>query len=172
MKEEIFDCVDAADQVIGREKRSEIHRQGLRHRAVHVLIFNQRGEIFLQKRSLRKDTFPGTWDSSASGHLDCGEDYDACAVRELREELGVELAQPLQRLFKLNACGETGMEFVWVYRGEAEGPFTLHPEEIERGGWFAPEKVTAWVREDPEDFASAFRVIWSKWVNSPRNNRG
>src|SRR5512139_4070862 len=121
MKEEIFDCVDASDQVIGREKRSEIHRQGLRHRAVHVLIFDKQGEIFLQKRSMQKDTFPGRWDSSASGHLDRGEDYDACAVRELREELGITLPEPPRRMFKLNACGETGMEFVWVYRGESEG---------------------------------------------------
>ncbi len=169
MSEEIFDCVDAADQVIGQEKRSEVHRQGLRHRSVHVLIFNERGEIFLQKRSMQKDTFPGRWDSSASGHLDCGEDYDICAARELREELGVEVGQPLKRLFKINACAESGMEFVWVYRGEAEGPFTLHPDEIERGGWFSPDRVTEWLREDPEDFASGFRVIWSKWVNLTEN---
>ena len=70
-----------------------MHREGLKHRAIHVLVFNARGEIFLQKRSMTKDTFPGAWDSSASGHLDSGEDYDACAVRELREEFGLVLAR-------------------------------------------------------------------------------
>src|SRR3989442_704060 len=88
MSEEIFDVVNEGDEVIGQKPRSEIHRLNLKHRAVHVLVFNARGELFLQKRSMKKDCFPGAWDSSASGHLDTGESYDACAVRELREELG------------------------------------------------------------------------------------
>src|SRR5712664_3360101 len=105
--EEIFDVVNECDEVIGQERRSEVHRLGLQHRAVHVLIFNARGEVFLQKRSMKKDTFPGVWDSSASGHLDVGETYDACAVRESREELGLSLAVTPARLFKIAACPET-----------------------------------------------------------------
>src|SRR5882762_9211354 len=123
MSEEIFDVVNERDEVIGRQPRSEVHRLGLLHRAVHVLVFNARGQVFLQKRSMSKDKSPGLWDSSASGHLDCGEDYDACAVRELREEIGLRLNAPLQKLFKLAAGPETDREFVWVYRGEGEGPF-------------------------------------------------
>src|ERR1700756_3847872 len=108
--DEIFDVVNDRDEVIGQNTRSEVHRLGLRHRAVHVLVFNRRGELFLQKRSLKKDTFPGTWDSSASGHLDSGEDYDACAVRELREELGWNVERAPVRLFKIEACEQTGQE--------------------------------------------------------------
>jgi isopentenyldiphosphate isomerase len=163
MSEEIFDVVNERDEVIGRRPRSEVHRLGLLHRAVHVLVFNSRGQVFLQKRSMTKDKSPGLWDSSASGHLDCGEDYDACAVRELREEIGLRPAAPLQKLFKLGAGGETDQEFVWIYRCEAEGPFQLHPEEIERGGWFTPAEVTRWMAKKPGEFASAFRVIWGKW---------
>lgn len=86
--------VNEQDAVIGRRPRSEVHRLDLRHRAVHVLLFNSRGELFLQQRSLSKDNWPGVWDSSASGHLDSGEDYDPCVLRELQEELGVTLAAP------------------------------------------------------------------------------
>jgi isopentenyl-diphosphate delta-isomerase type 1 len=160
--DEIFDVVNERDEVVGQRIRREVHRLGLKHRAVHVLVFNQRGEVFLQKRSMKKDTFPGAWDSSASGHLDSGEDYDACAIRELREEIGLVMKQAPTRLFKLEARAETGQEFVWVYRQEAEGPFVLHPEEIETGGWFAPEKVTAWMAEKPEDFASALLFLWKR----------
>jgi isopentenyldiphosphate isomerase len=160
MSDEILDVVNEMDQIIGQQSRSEIHRLGLRHRAVHVLVFNARGEVFLQKRSLQKDCFPGTWDSSASGHLACGEEYDACAVRELREELGLEVAAPPQRLFKIDACPQTGQEFVWVYRCQAEGPFKLHPDEIERGGWFAPAAVTDWLAQQPEEFAGGLRLLW------------
>ena len=162
MAEEIFDVVDENDRVVGRNTRTEVHRLGLRHRAVHILVYNSNGEIYLQKRSLQKDTFPGAWDSSAAGHLDSGEDYDACAVRELREELGLSLAYPPQRVFSIAACPETGMEHLWVYRCESEGPFQLHAEEIERGEWFAPAYVSRWVQASPQDFASAFVLIWER----------
>lgn len=162
MSEEIFDIVNDRDEVVGQAPRREVHARGLWHRAVHVLVFNARGEVFLQKRSMLKDTAKGLWDSSSSGHLDRGEDYDACAVRELREEIGLAVGRPPERLFKISACQETGWEFCWVYRCASEGPFTLHPEEIERGGWFAPEFVTRWMAAKPEEFASAFRLIWEK----------
>ena len=162
MSEEIFDVVNERDEVIGRAPRSEVHARGLLHRAVHVLVYNARGEVFLQKRSMYKDRQPGVWDSSASGHLDSGEDYDACAVREVREEIGLSLAHPPERLFKLDACEETDAEFVWIYRCESEGPFTLHPEEIDAGGWFAPAEVTRWMAERPQEFASALLFIWNR----------
>lgn len=162
MSEEIFDVVNERDEVIGRLPRAQVHREALRHRAVHVLVFNARGDVFLQKRSRSKDRFPGAWDSSSSGHVDSGEGYDDCAVREVREELGLVIGAPPRRLFKVDACAETEQEFVWVYRLESEGPFTLHPEEIDAGGWFAPEHVTTWIENCPGDFASGFVFIWKK----------
>jgi isopentenyl-diphosphate Delta-isomerase len=165
MSEEIFDVVNERDEVIGQAPRREVHARKLWHRAVHVLVFNSRGEVFLQKRSMQKDTAAGLWDSSSSGHLDSGEDYDACAVRELGEEIGLiatGASQP-RRLFKIDACAETGWEFCWVYRCQREGPFQLHPDEIETGDWFAPEKVTSWIAERPQDFASAFGLLWKRY---------
>jgi len=162
MSEEIFDIVNEQDQVIGQAPRREVHARGLWHRAVHVLVYNARGQVFLQKRSLKKDTAAGLWDSSSSGHVDSGEDYDPCAVREVREEIGLHLGHPPERLFKINACRETSWEFCWIYRCASEGPFQLHPDEIETGDWFAPEEVTRWVRDRPQDFARAFVLIWQR----------
>src|ERR1035441_8920467 len=112
MNEEIFDVVNERDEVIGQEPRGEVHRLGLMHRAVHVLVFNAAGQVFLQKGSMTKDRQPGLWDSSASGHVDAGEDYDACATRELHEEIGLQLSAAPQRLFKLAAFAETDQEHV------------------------------------------------------------
>ncbi len=162
MNEEIFDVVNERDEVIGQQTRNEVHRQGLLHRAIHVLVFNAAGQVFLQKRSQKKDRHPGVWDSSSSGHVDSGEDYDSCAVRELREEIGLVVKQAPPRLFKLPASADTDQEFVWVYRCDAEGPFVLQAEEIERGSWFSPEEVTRWSVEKPQDFAPAFLTIWRK----------
>ena len=162
VSEEIFDVVNERDEVIDCKPRREVHARGLLHRAVHVLVFNSRGQLFLQKRSMLKDTAKGKWDSSASGHLDTGEDYDACAVREVWEEIGLKLGRTPERILRVEACEETGQEFVWVYRCASEGPFVLHPEEIERGDWFTPETITRWVADKPQDFARAFVLIWKK----------
>ena len=169
MSEEIFDVVNERDEVVDHQPRSEVHRLGLLHRAIHVLVFNWRGETFLQKRSVTKDREPGKWDSSTSGHVDSGEDYDACAVRELREEIGWIVPKAPECLFKIDACAETDHEFIRVYRCQADGPFRLHPDEIERGEWFVPEVVTCWIAGRPQDFASAFRLIWKKY--SARDKR-
>jgi isopentenyldiphosphate isomerase len=160
MSEEIFDVVNEHDEVIGQAPRKEVHAKKLLHRAVHVLVYNASGQLFLQKRSMLKDTAKGKWDSSSSGHVDSGEDYDPCAIRELREEIGLHLSAPPERILRIEACADTGQEFVWVYRCTSEGPFVLHPEEIERGDWFTPEEITRWVAEKPQEFARAFVLIW------------
>jgi isopentenyldiphosphate isomerase len=162
MDEEIFDVVDDRDEVVGRRSRGEVHRLGLLHRAVHVLVFNSRGQVFLQQRSLSKDKHPGVWDSSASGHVGSGEDYDATAARELCEEIGLRPGNPPARLFKLAACAETDAEFVWVYQADSEGPFVLNTEELLGGGWFSPRAVTDWIARAPGEFAPAFVYIWKK----------
>lgn len=167
MSEEIFDVVNERDQVVGQMPRREVHRLGLMHRAAHVLVFNARGQVFLQKRSQTKDRQPGLWDSSASGHLGTGEDYAACAVREVREEIGLQLSAAPQPLFKLPASAQTDQEHVWVFHCQAEGPFTLDPHEIERGGWFEPAEVSRWLAERPKDFASALQLIWPRIAKRP-----
>ena len=72
--DELLYEVDEHDAIIGPRTRGELHRLKLRHRAVHILLFNRRGEVFLQKRSASKDINPGLWDTSAAGHVDFGED--------------------------------------------------------------------------------------------------
>ena len=162
MPDEYFDVVDENDVVIDRQLRSEVHRLGLRHRAVHILVFNERGELFLQQRSLSKDTCPGLWDSSSSGHVDSGESYAAAAVRELGEELGLIPSTPLEPLFDLPASVATGMEFCRVYRVTDPGPFVLQASEVRGGGWFFQWQIDAWLARQPEDFASGFRAVWAQ----------
>jgi isopentenyl-diphosphate delta-isomerase len=162
MAEEMFDVVNERDEVIDLKPRRVVHREGLLHRAVHLLVFNAEGEVFLQKRSMLKDCFPGTWDSSSSGHLDPGEDYDECVIREAREEIGLVLEATPEKLFKIDACELTGMEFVWIYRCQHEGPFQLDPKEVETGDWFSPAEINEWGRRRPEEFAPAFLLIWGR----------
>jgi len=164
--DEIFDVVDEEDRVIGQLSRGVIHRQQLRHRASHILVFNTSGELFLQKRSMKKECCPGLWDSSVAGHLDQGESYEACARRELVEEIGLDLEGPLVPVFKLDASADTGWEFVWVYRCEANGPFDLAPEEIEEGRWFPLASLDGLLRERSGDFSGTLKLIWERLRNT------
>jgi len=166
--DEWFDVVNERDEVVGRQTRRIVHATGLWHRAVHVLVFDAAGRVFLQKRSMKKDLSPGLWDSSCSGHLDSGEAYDAAAVRELGEEIGVSGVavgageRDVRRWFKLDACEDTGWEFCWIYRLRHDGPFVLHPEEIDGGEWLAPAEVTRRIATRPQDYCSSFKLVWSR----------
>ena len=164
---EHFDVVDEHDRVVGVETRGVVHARDLRHRAVHLLVFNARGELFLQRRSRWKDKHPGKWDSSAAGHLDSGENYAAAARRELSEELGLPPAEvarlPLEEVAALDARETTGWEFIRVYRVEHEGPFRWPAAEIEWGGFFPVVVVEGWIAAHPEDFAPGFLECWRLW---------
>jgi 16S rRNA (adenine1518-N6/adenine1519-N6)-dimethyltransferase len=155
---EIFDVVDAEDRVIGQASRHEVHRQKLLHRAVHVLVFNSRGEVFLQRRSKWKDTHPLRWDSSAAGHVNAGQTYDETAPREIEEELGV--SAPVEFLWDIAPGPPTGWEHVRLYRALHDGPFLLNPAELDGGGFFTLEQIDHWTAARPEDFATGFLECW------------
>lgn len=152
---EMFDVVDESDRVLRVEPREVVHVNNLLHRAVHMLIFNNQGEILLQKRSIWKDRNPGRWDSSAAGHVDSGENYLEAASRELREELGIEVPG-LERLGKLSPCEQNGWEFIEVFRGFHDGPFAPAPMEVETTAFFRREDVQAWAAASPGDFSRVF----------------
>ena len=156
--DEWFDVVDAHDRVTGQARRADVHARGLLHRAVHVLVRDPDGRVFLQQRSLQKDSHPGRWDSSASGHLDAGETYAAAAKRELLEELGL-VGEPIE-IGSLPASRETGWEFVRIYTVRHAGPVTLHPEEIMDGRWLDPAVIDEWIQQDGGAIAPAFVAVW------------
>lgn len=161
MAEEYFDVVNARDEPVGRATRKEVHVRELRHRSVHVLVFDAAGRVFLQKRSMKKDMDPGLWDSSCSGHVDAGEDYDTAVVRELGEELGLRVTEVPERWLRIKAQDQTGWEFCWIYRLQNDGPFVLQPEEIEAGEWLSPDELRQRLATRPGDYSSLFKLIWS-----------
>ncbi len=159
---ELFDVVDDADRVVGRMRRDDVHRFRLRHRSAHVLVVNGQGELYVQRRSPGKECSPCLWDTSAAGHLQSGEDYAACAVRELAEELGLLDCAPLCQRGSLEASPDTGWEFVAVFLCRSDGPIYPCPEEIAEGRWIGPEEIAVWISARPEDFTSTFRLIWAR----------
>ena len=160
--EEIFDVVDANDQVTGTATRAEVHAQKLTHRAVHVFVFNKRGDLLLQKRSLLKDMCPGLWDSSVSGHLDAGESYEAAAVRELEEEMGITTETTPEEIARIAPGLETGWEHMRLYRIRHDGALRFPAAEVDAVMWFPLSEIAAWIATHPADFAPGFLECWKK----------
>lgn len=127
--DEIFDIVNINDEVIGQANRKECNSNpDLIHRAVFVLIFNNKKQPLWQKRSLSKDTSPGEWVTAVSGHVDAGESYDKTAVREAREELGVTIEVEFLGKFLFRYPNEN--EYSVIYKAHSNGPFNYNKEEI------------------------------------------
>jgi isopentenyldiphosphate isomerase len=128
---EKLEIVDDEGNVIGLAERAELHRSpGLIHRVVHVLVFNNHGDLLLQKRSFRKDVAPGKWDTSVGGHINPGEDVLAAARREMEEELGIkgfELHYLYRYLFSNRRESELVNTFSCIYEGEVD----FNREEID-----------------------------------------
>ncbi len=144
--DEPLEVLDEEGHVIGIRRREEIHgNPGLAHRAVHVLVFNWRGALYLQKRSASKMVQPGRWDSSAGGHPAPGEGWEEAAIREAAEELGLELRIPGALRFSHAYTWRTGVEteHVRTYAADAEGPFRLDSAEIADGRFWNADELRA-----------------------------
>jgi 16S rRNA (adenine1518-N6/adenine1519-N6)-dimethyltransferase len=165
---ERFPVVDKNDRIVRYARRSEVHGNNLRHRAVHMLIFNDAGDVYLQQRSRSKDRHPLKWDSSAAGHVSAGENYDETARRELKEELGVTV--PLEKISKLPASQNTDQEFIWLYRGLARGDLAPDKCEIEQGAFFPPAIIDDWTSARPQDFAPGFLECWKTYRRKTRSD--
>jgi 16S rRNA (adenine1518-N6/adenine1519-N6)-dimethyltransferase len=161
---ESLDVVDENDVVINTLPRREIHAGKHLHRAVHVFVRNKLGEIYLQFRSHLKDTHGLKWDSSASGHVDPGESYHDCAVREMWEEIWVEPKGDLERIARIDASEATDLEFIEVFLGEAKGRLRIHGKEVDSGRWFSPEFIEEWIARRPQDFATGFITCFKAWL--------
>ncbi len=165
VSEEIIDVVDFEDRVIGRSTRREIHQKSLLHRAVHILVFNLLGEIYIQKRVWSKDENPGLWDSSAAGHVESGEDYNSCAQRELMEELKIQ--GNLKSAGKLIASPKTSWEHVKVYTCVTNQFPIPDPSEILEGNFKSIQQIKSDLKSYPEKFTPTFKEIIGRILLDP-----
>ena len=158
---EWFDVVDALDRPIGKERREVVHARKLFHRAIHVLVLDGADRILVQKRSSAKDSAPGLWCSSCSGHLDAGEDYIAAAVRELEEELGLEIRpEDLSPILSVSPCMETGWEFCRLFFLLDDGPYVFEPREITELRSLALNELDEWVASGSDEFSLSFLHLY------------
>ncbi len=146
--EEEVDVVDAADCVTGRTTRARMRAGKLRHRAVYVLIFNERGQLFVHQRAATKDVYPSRFDVVVGGVVGAGESYDDAARREAAEEVGI-YDTPLRRILPFQYEDEENRVNGMVYSCTYEGPLTLQAEEIVSGEWLDLDEVIERIQKMP-----------------------
>ncbi len=152
-QKELFVVVDENDKILGYQTRYNCHHdKNLIHRAVGAVIFNDKGEILMQKRNMSKDTDPGLYTLSMSGHVGKGEDYEESAEREMYEELGIKTDLIFAKKFLLEMENETEMEV--IYKVTHNGPFKIDKTEIEKVEFFKVEELTN-IQEKISEYAKA-----------------
>jgi len=139
---EIFPVVDEDGNTIGEAPRSVCHdgKSMLLHPVVHIHLFNSRGELFLQKRSSRKDIQPGKWDTSVGGHISPGESIESALRREASEELGLE---DLQTGFIGKYIWESAREkeLVYSFSAVSDKHPVINPDEIDEGKYWSVDEI-------------------------------
>jgi len=161
---EILDIVNENGIPTGETiDRKIAHREGILHRTAHVWILRKRNgriEILLQKRSEKKETFPGCYDISSAGHIPAGYGFRESAIRELQEELGIKAREE-----ELNFCYDRHLEWNTEFNGEPfhdvqysrvfflwrdldEDAFTFMDQEVEAVKWMDIDACIEAVREN------------------------
>lgn len=146
--EEIFDIVDESGNILSRAKRSEVHGNPLlMHQSVHCLLFNSKGELYLQKRSLNKDVQPGKWDTSVGGHVDSGEKIESALYRETYEELCIR-PEKFIFLYKYIMRSSIESELVHTFFTVYDGIIIPDLNEISEGKFYKDESISDLVKNN------------------------
>ena len=160
MDEERIVLVDGDDVATGTGGKTEVHRRGLTHRAISILIRNTRGEMLLQRRNPAKYHSGGLWANACCSHPRPGETALDAAHRRLLEEMGFDC--PLTPLFKTHyrAALDNGFiedEFVHALGGVYDGPIAPAPAEVSEWRWIGLDALTKDRRARPEAYTVWFR---------------
>jgi isopentenyldiphosphate isomerase len=144
--DEIQDVIDEDDNILDKLTRKEIKKNNLLHRGVFVFVFNSKGEIFLQKRSMNKTLYPGLWGIGAGGGVIAGESYDEAAKRELKEELGIE--KPIEFIFDFRYESKDDNYKGKVYKLVYDGKIKIAKREIDEGHFKTIDEIKEMIKRD------------------------
>lgn len=165
MEEEVV-LINSKDEVLGSMKKMEAHENGLLHRAFSVFLFNEKGEMLLQKRAESKYHSPKQWTNAVCSHPRMNETYEEAAKRRMDEELGIDVE--IEKKFHFLYKAEVGDQ-LWeheldhVFTGNYEGDFKLNPEEVSEVRYISMEDLETEMKANPEHFTEWFKIILKEY---------
>jgi isopentenyl-diphosphate Delta-isomerase len=162
MVDELIDIVDeeSGERTGNSIMKNKAHAEGLWHEAIHIWIINSKGQVLLQKRAKRKKLLPGVWDVAVGGHVGFGEKIIESALRELKEEIGVNAnKEDLEKImvYKNSAKVNDGMinnEFYHIFLLKKDldiNNLELQEEEVEKVKWFSFEELKELLKPGAKD---------------------
>lgn len=165
MSEEMVDIVNEKDEVVGQMKRSDAEEKEIHHRLCEVWLYNSKGQILVQKRSLKKKALPGLLEWTVSGHIDSGETYEEAALRETAEETGVEVATGDLRFLghfipNEKIDGRRVVHFRKMFAAKFEGNITdlrFDPNEVDSFEWWDLDTLIETLNNHDQRF---FHFLW------------
>jgi len=166
--EELVVLVTPQDKVLGLMEKMQAHENGLLHRAFSVFLFNEKGEMLLQKRAAGKYHSPNQWTNACCSHPRENESYIDAARRRLKEELGIEsqLTERFHFIYKADDGQDLWEhELDYVFTGDYNGDFNLNPEEVSEIKYMSIDNLNNDILQYPERYTEWFKIIWSEYRN-------
>ena len=164
--QDLLILVDADDREIGSLDKQSCHDgDGVLHRAFSLFLFNDRGELLLQRRSRSKRLWPTYWSNSCCSHPRQGESMQEATARRLREELDTEADLEFIYKFEYQAgFNDRGSEneLCWVFLGRLTEKASANEDEIEALRFVSAKALSREMEAAPERFTPWFRMEWQR----------
>ncbi len=168
-KQEEVVLVNEKNEVLGYKEKLEAHQQGLLHRAISVIIFNDKGDMLIQQRGLNKYHWAGIWSNTCCSHPRKDETFQQAAERRLYEELGFKtpLTEAFHFIYKAYdpGSGLTEHEYDTVFTGNYNDTFLFNTAEIEAVQWIRPSDLEKDIALNPEKYSFWFKIILAELKN-------
>jgi isopentenyl-diphosphate delta-isomerase len=168
---EMVILVDSLDRQIGVEEKMKAHREGKLHRAFSVFVFNDKGEMLLQKRAPHKYHSGGLWTNACCSHPRPEEATEQAAVRRLQEEIGFvcELKKAFHFIYKAELdSGLIEHEFDHVFIGSYSGEIHPNISEVVDYRWLNAQDIKYELEHFPEKFTVWFKIMFEHVLASKR----
>lgn len=168
MNEEYVILVDENDKQIGVMPKLEAHQKAVLHRAFSVFIFNDKHELMLQQRALKKYHSPGLWTNTCCSHQREGESNIEAGKRRLQEEMGfvTDLKESISFIYKAHFDnGLTEHEYDHVLIGHYNDEPKINEDEVTNWKWVALGDVNKDLKTHPEHYTAWFKIIFDKFYN-------
>lgn len=165
MEEQVV-LISENDEVLGLMEKMQAHENGILHRAFSVFLFNDKGEMLLQKRAADKYHSPNQWTNACCSHPRSGETYLEAANRRLKEELGIEteLTPKFHFIYKADVGGNLWEhELDHVFIGNFQEDFDLNKDEVAEVRYISMEDLDREIKENPENFTEWFKIILEEY---------
>lgn len=165
MEEQVV-VVSENDEILGLMEKMEAHENGILHRAFSVFLFNDKGEMLLQKRAPVKYHSPNQWTNAVCSHPKIDETYLEGAQRRLNEELGItaDLTEKFSFIYKADVGQNLWEhELDHVFTGNYEGSFVLNNDEVSEVRYISMQQLDEEMNENPENFTEWFKIILKEY---------